>query len=56
MIRKTQEHTVLSLGNSLCLGGMVKKGTKFACVLMMLRVGQGLSVIWKQRIAATKNI
>jgi len=40
---------VLFSGNSFCLGGMVKNGTKFACVFMIPRVGQGLSVLQKQR-------
>lgn len=41
--------TVLFSGNSFYLGGRVKNGTEFACVLMIPRVGQGLSVLQKHR-------
>lgn len=34
-------------GNSFSLGCMVKNGTEFAYVLMIPRVGQGFSVLWK---------
>lgn len=55
-MRETKQQLPFS-GNSFSLGCMVKNGTEFACVLTIPRVGQGLSVLWKNNEkAATKNL
>lgn len=49
---------VLFSGNVFCPRVMVKNGTKFACVLMIPRVAQGLSVLqkhWTENVA-TKSL